>query len=104
MKKLTLVLGLFFLAVALLFVLAAWFEAWSVHRKEVDRRRLVWGPEAEVPFFDPTTAFLPARMPEDTKTFYVFAAPCAAAGVLFMFLWWIAQPRGKSEKASIHEI
>jgi hypothetical protein len=97
MKKLALVFGLLFLALALVFVLAAWWGAWADYWREVNRRRLVWGPQAEVPSFDPSTLFLPGRMPEYTETHYVYAAPCAAAGALFMFLWRTGRPNGKNK-------
>ena len=99
MKKCTLVLSLLFLAVALSFVLIAWFVAWSVHQENLDRDRRFWGAGADDPF-DPTTAIVPSRMPEDTKTFYVLAGPFAVAGVSLLVLRRISVPRRKSTETA----
>ena len=50
------------IAIAVAWVFVAWYQVWAEHRKEVERVRFVWGPNADIPSFNPLDLFNFARM------------------------------------------
>jgi hypothetical protein len=101
MKKFSKVMGIFLLGVALLGVCTAWFEAWREHRREVERQRLVWGPKAEVKWFDLRSLVVPGRMPRNTEDLYLLAGPFAVAGILFLVFSARIKAQSKPEKGAL---
>ncbi|HKB03206.1 MAG TPA: hypothetical protein VKD90_13350 [Gemmataceae bacterium] len=74
------------LGLTVLFVLAAWFMAWSRHREEVNRLRRAFGPDAPVPAFNPVRLFDPATLPLAAWEFYVCAFAAGIPGLICLIM------------------
>jgi hypothetical protein len=74
------------IAVAVLFVLGAWYDVWSDHRDEAERVRFVFGRDADVPSFNPLDLFNPATMPLGAKSWYILALATAVPGLVCLIL------------------
>jgi hypothetical protein len=99
MTRITLWLGLLLLTLAVFLVSVGWYGAWRDHRKEVERQRFVWGPNAPIPEFDPAVLFLPGKMSDDTAASYMLAGPFALAGFLSVSFFAGAKHIGKRKGA-----
>jgi len=74
--------GYILLILAVLCVAAAWYGVWSEHRREVQRLRLVWGQDTEVPWFNPLRLVDPRGMPLEAWEGYIFALALGVPGLL----------------------
>jgi hypothetical protein len=74
-----------FFAVTVCCVLGAWYIIWADHRREVDRERLVWGPNADVPIFNPLDLFNFATMNSEAVVSYGLGALTGTLGLLCWF-------------------
>jgi hypothetical protein len=95
-RRLYLAVGTTFLAFSVFFVLYAWWEIWHVHRREVNRVRLVWGQDAQVPAFNPLSLVNFSDMPVEAWASYVFALAFGASGFLALYLWRLRKPGAAS--------
>ena len=86
MRRFYRMLGLAFLGLAAVNVFLTWFGIWRAHRKEVDRLRMVWGPDADVPSFNPLKFFDPSGIPLEVSGGYIIALALSISGVLLLFL------------------
>ena len=73
-------------AIAILWLLLAWYYVWAEHRREVNRLRFVWGPDAEVPTFNPLDLIKFATMPESAQIGYFLTGLFVCIGLLARFL------------------
>ena len=71
--------------IAGLWILLAWYYVWSEHHREVKRLRYVWGPDADVPTFNPLSLVNFATMTDSTVIGYGFAVLFVCIGLVCRF-------------------
>ena len=89
------------IAIAVAWVFVAWYQVWAEHRKEVERVRFVWGPNTDIPSFNPLDLFNFAKMKtgDNAMSAYVFAGLSGFLASLCRLFQW--QPaRAKKESIS----
>ena len=79
-------LGGILLGLGTLSVLTTWLGIWQAHRRKVERLRLVWGPDAAVPAFNPVRLFDPNAIPFEVSGGYTVASVLSIAGLLLLLL------------------
>jgi hypothetical protein len=67
-------------------ILLAWYYVWVEYRREVNRVRFVWGPDADVPTFNPLDLVNFATMTNYALAGYVLAGVFLSIGLLARFL------------------